>query len=713
VTRIILSENDIITDESGRVIRMYGTNQDITERKKAEEALIESEERFRSILDNIQDAYMRADKEGTILMASPSAAHMYRFNSTQEMIGTSTPSYFKNSEDRDYAIEELKKHGKFNDYEVEARRNDGTFFWVSQNAQYYYDDQGKIQGSETFVRDITKRKKAENELQDSKSQFQALIHNLQSGVALVDETGRFAVVNPSFLRMFGLDSELDILNVNSQDWSRWEVYGEDNKLLHVDEHPVRKVALTSKPVKNQLVGVCSPGANRLTWMLVSAEPMLDKDGSISMIICTYYDITERKKAEEELKRSEETARQRAEELETLMDMVPASIFLSEDPYCLSIVGNKEGNRMYEVEHGIDVSAGTTEGEVLSVERRFFKEGKELKPEELPMQMAVKKGEDVLNYAMDALLPSGKMITMFGNASPLFDNNGKVRGCIGVYIDITDLKKAEKALKEAHDNLEGQVEARTVEIEEAYQIVKESEFKLKETITELERSNNELESFAYITSHDLQEPLRSIASYAQLIKRRYEGQLDSDADEFIEFMVGGAKRLQSMIQGLLDYSRVGTQGEEFKDFNTEEALNFALSNLKSSIEECHAEVIYDSLPVVHADGEQISRVFQNLMGNALKFRKEGVQPKIHIKAMKEGNEYIFSVQDNGIGMEKQYSDRIFEVFKRLHPIGEYQGTGIGLAIVKRIVERHGGRIWVESSLGEVSTFYFTIPITEVA
>ncbi|MGZ7107943.1 MAG: sensor histidine kinase [Methanobacterium sp.] len=164
----------------------------------------------------------------------------------------------------------------------------------------------------------------------------------------------------------------------------------------------------------------------------------------------------------------------------------------------------------------------------------------------------------------------------------------------------------------------------------------------------------------------------------------------------------------MIKGLLEYSRVGTKGGEFKDFNAEEALNHALSNLKSSIDECHVEVIYDHFPVIHADENQISRVFQNLIGNALKFRKKDIQPKIHISTQTD-DEYIFSIADNGIGIEEQYKDRIFEVFKRLHPIGEYDGAGIGLAIVKKIVERHGGRIWVESEFGVGSTFYFALPV----
>jgi light-regulated signal transduction histidine kinase (bacteriophytochrome) len=265
-------------------------------------------------------------------------------------------------------------------------------------------------------------------------------------------------------------------------------------------------------------------------------------------------------------------------------------------------------------------------------------------------------------------------------------------------DITENKKLEEELRKSNDNLELKVHERTAELDVL--------------INELKSSNKELQSFAYITSHDLQEPLRSIASYAQLLEKRYKGQLDDDADDFLEFMVAGATRMKEQIKGLLEYSRVGTKGEEFREFNAEEALNTALLGLKSSIDECHAEVTHEPLPVINADEYQITRVFLNLIGNALKFRREGVQPKIHVSAKKTDNEYIFSVSDNGIGIEPQYSDRIFEVFKRLHAIGEYEGTGIGLAIIKRIIERHGGRIWVESELGVGSTFYFTIPVEQV-
>ena len=239
--------------------------------------------------------------------------------------------------------------------------------------------------------------------------------------------------------------------------------------------------------------------------------------------------------------------------------------------------------------------------------------------------------------------------------------------------------------------------------------KEANNELKKNLEELERSNKELQSFTHITSHDLQEPLRTIASYSQLIERRYKGQLDSDADEFLEYMVSDAKRMKSMIQGLLDYSHVEARGDKFNEVNTKKALDTALSNLQYSINQCHAEVTHDPLPIIFADECQIVSIFQNLIDNALKFQKRDETPKIHISAKKHDNEWIFSVKDNGIGIEDQYLNIIFEVFKRLHAVGEYEGAGIGLAIVKRIIDRHGGHIWVESSPGYGSTFYFTIPL----
>jgi signal transduction histidine kinase/PAS domain-containing protein len=235
-------------------------------------------------------------------------------------------------------------------------------------------------------------------------------------------------------------------------------------------------------------------------------------------------------------------------------------------------------------------------------------------------------------------------------------------------------------------------------------------RLEETIGDLKRSNEELQRFAYVASHDLQEPLRTIASFTQLLERRYKGKFDGDADEFMDYIVEAALRMKEQIKGLLEYSRISTNVNEFRHVNSEFILNQAIGNLQFAIKKNNAEVTHDSLPFVMCDAGQLQRIFQNLISNAIKFKKEDIPPKINISAKKddENREYIFSVLDNGIGIEKQYMERIFIIFQRLHTMDEYHGTGIGLSIVKRIIERHGGRIWVESEFGKWSVFNFTIP-----
>ena len=229
---------------------------------------------------------------------------------------------------------------------------------------------------------------------------------------------------------------------------------------------------------------------------------------------------------------------------------------------------------------------------------------------------------------------------------------------------------------------------------------------KKMEAELRRSNDELEQFAYVASHDLQEPLRAVAGMVQLLDQRYKGKLDERADEYIGHAVEASGRMQSLINDLLDYSRVDRLGKPFSSANLERSLDIALANLRISIQKSGAQITRDPLPTVMADASQLTQVFQNLIGNAIKFRGESPL-QIHIGAQEVDNAWRFEVRDNGIGIEPQYFERIFLVFQRLHTRREYSGTGIGLSLCKKIVERHGGQIWVESQAGRGSTFYFTI------
>jgi PAS domain S-box-containing protein len=240
--------------------------------------------------------------------------------------------------------------------------------------------------------------------------------------------------------------------------------------------------------------------------------------------------------------------------------------------------------------------------------------------------------------------------------------------------------------------------------------KRAEEELKKRTEELARSNAELEQFVYIASHYLQEPLRTVSNFSQLLAKRYKGELDMKADQFIGFIVDGATRMQEMIDDLLAYSRVSARTKQFESTNCETVFDQALANVKMAIEESGALVTHDPLPTLIADASQMVQLFQNLFSNAIKFRKE--KPRIIVSAVQKGNEWLFSVQDNGIGIAPEFMEHIFKMFEREHASAEYPGTGVGLAICKKIVELHGGRIWVESEQGKGSTFYFTIPATRV-
>jgi len=312
------------------------------------------------------------------------------------------------------------------------------------------------------------------------------------------------------------------------------------------------------------------------------------------------------------------------------------------------------------------------------------------PEEVALRLAI-AGQSVseqVQFLRNPQIPDGKWVSV--SARPLRDASGQSLGGVVVFRDITERYRAHEHLRAFNVELEKRVVERT---------------------TDLTRAVAELQQFAYVASHDLQEPLRMVTSYLQLLERRYRSQLDADADEFIHFAVDGANRMKQLISDLLDYSRVERKGGRPVLLDSGHVAREAIENLKVAIEETGADIRIGELPEILADPTQLRQVFQNLLGNAIKFHGEA-PPRIQISAAREGESWTFSVRDNGIGIDPQHSQRIFEVFQRLHARHEYPGTGIGLAVCKKIIERLGGRIWVESEPGRGANFKFTLPQLEV-
>jgi light-regulated signal transduction histidine kinase (bacteriophytochrome) len=284
------------------------------------------------------------------------------------------------------------------------------------------------------------------------------------------------------------------------------------------------------------------------------------------------------------------------------------------------------------------------------------------------------------------------------------------------IEIMRRVRVEEELRIHQEDLEILVAERTRELASANCQLKEeiamrerAEEELRKTMEELARSNRELDQFASIAAHDLQSPLRSVAGFLELLARRYEGKLDEKADGYIARALNGTKRMSALIHDLYAYARAGTQGKAPAPVDLDAMLRGAIDNLRENINENGAVLTWDELPRVEGDDTQLVQLFQNLIANAIKFRKKDTPPSIRVSAEQRRDEWVFGVHDNGIGIEPRFYERVFVMFQRLHSYDAYPGTGLGLALCKRIVERHGGRIWIESRPAEGSSFYFTIPV----
>ncbi|MCF7707402.1 MAG: PAS domain S-box protein [Verrucomicrobia bacterium] len=374
-----------------------------------------------------------------------------------------------------------------------------------------------------------------------------------------------------------------------------------------------------------------------------------------------------------LKQTEAALAYERDLLKSLMDNIPDMIYFKNNSGRFTRINHAQANA-FNLDHP-DQAIGKTEKEILGHEEHNGTDEARTLNNGIPVIGEVRRKPE----------PDGSPSWFSVTQVPVRNTTGIITGLVGISRNITDQKQTEESLAAK--------------------------------ATELERSNRELEQFAYVASHDLQEPLRMVASYTELLARRYRGKLDEDADEFIAFAVDGATRMQQLINDLLTYSRVSTSGKPFKPTDFNQSLEYALANLRMTINAVNAQINHEPLPTLPADSTQITQLFQNLIANALKFHSDDT-PRIHIsaglvqqqqtKTSKASREWRFAIRDNGIGIDPAFKDKIFMIFQRLHGYSEFPGTGIGLAVCKKIVERHSGRIWVESEFGKGSSFYFTIP-----
>jgi len=635
---------------------LVGAILDVTARKHAEAALRDSEERWRATVDSASEGMLIYNRSLAIVSANRAAERILGL-AQAELIGkpgftSMLPCIDEDgaplaSEARPTRIT-IRTGTPQTGRVIGIKRPDGAVTWLSVNTAFLRRaDEADYYGLVSTVSDITAQHDAERRLKESEQRFRRTFELAGSGMAHIGMDRRFTRVNRRLCEILGY-SEEELLQLTGRQISHPEdldIINEQRPRLYKGE--IDRIELEKRYLRKD---------GSVVWVHFTMTVERDAKGAPLYEIAVYEDITQQLETQLRLRESEARFRQTFE-------------------LAASGIGHVRDGRFVRVNRSLCEIFGYAEGELLGRHVKELSHPEDRDISDAPRER-IRRGEaESARFEKRYLRADGAVIWCEVAVALVRDVYGVPQYEVAIFDEVTDRKKAEARLREAHE--------------------------------ELKRSNAELEQFAYVASHDLQEPLRMVASYAQLLGRRYEAKLDGDAREFMAYIVDGASRMKQLIEDLLAYSRVGTKGAEFKRVNAEDALKRALFNLRVAIQEAGAVVTNDPLPTLSGDEVQLGQLLQNLMSNALKFRSDSV-PRIHIGVTESAKEYTFEVRDNGIGIEPQYYERIFMVFQRLHNKGEYPGTGIGLAICKKVVERHGGRIWVESRPGAGSSFYFTLP-----
>ncbi len=648
------------------------------ERQLAQEALRESEERFRNLVETTSDWVWEVDENIVYTYVSPKVRDLLGYEPC-EVLGK-TPFDLMPPEEarpvRQLFSPILAAQKPFDAIVNAGRHKDGHIVILETSGVPVFGKTGRFGGYRGIDRDITDRKRAEEALQESETQLQQAIEVANLGIFDHDLTNETLYWSPEMRTMFGWDAESPV----TLPAFLARVYPEDR------ERVIQAVRAAHDPAGSGFFDTehrLQRYDGTIRHFSVRAQTFFAGEGTARHpvhMVGVILDITDRKRAEEAVRESEQRLRAFLENsavIAWLKDEGGRYVFISQN------FEKRFSVRMEEWKGRTDFELWPRE--VAEVFRRH--------------DQAVLTSGGNMEIVERAITSDGSESWWLINKFFFCDSSGR-RHIGGLGVDITDRKRSEEELRKAKNELELRVRERTAE--------------LQATVEELRRSNDDLEKFAWVSSHDLREPLRMIASYVGLLEHEYKDKLDANARDYIRFAEEGAIRMKHLLNDLLTYSRVNTEGKTPEPVSAQKALDLARRNLQLRIEETGVQITQDPLPTVLADEIQLIQAFQNLLSNAIKFRKDTEPPKIHVSAEQRDKEWLFSVRDNGIGIEPEYYEKIFVPFQRLHADrSKYPGSGIGLSIVKRIIERQHGRVWVESKYGEGTAFYFTLPTAHSA
>ncbi len=626
----------------------------ISVRKAADTHLSQMEGRYRGLLEAAPDAMVVVNQGGEIVLLNVQAEKQFGYR-RDELLGQKVTNIIPIGFAERLIADDLRSTEDAlaqridTGIELVARRKDGGEFPIEIMLSPLVSAEGTLVTA--AIRNISVRKAAETHLSQMEGRYRGLLEAAPDAMVVVNQSGEIVLLNVQAEKQFGYRRD----ELLGQKVTNIIPIGFAERLIADDLRSAEDASAQQIGTGIELVAQRKDGGEFPIEIMLS--PLVSAEGTL--VTAAIRNISVRKAAEAHLSQMEGRYR-------GLLEAAPDAM----------VVVNQGGEIVL-----LNVQA----------EKQFGYRRDELLGQKvtniIPIGFAERLIADDLRSAEDA---SAQQI---GTGIELIAQR-KDGSEFPIEIMLSPLRNAEGILVTAA--------IRDISVRKKAAVL------LMQKVEELNRSNEELGQFAYIASHDLQEPLRMVASYTQLLSRRYKGKLDADADEFIAFAVDGASRMQRLIQDLLAYSRVGTKGKDLAETSSEDALQQALVNLRGAIEESSAVVTHDPLPAVLADEMQLIQLFQNLVGNAIKYQRPGI-PRVHVSVAKNGGrKWDFAVKDNGLGIDPQYFERIFGLFQRLHKRDEFAGTGIGLAICKKIVERHGGNISVESQLGQGSTFRFALP-----